>query len=443
MGLRRRRGLALFSVVAAALLCAGAGEGWLLRLQVRPAFVPPADAPEFAPDRVVVKFAGDVTPEQIDAAFAPLGARWIHRGVDDAFDVLEVETGTVLDWVVRLSALPGVEYAEPDYVAWAAASDPDDPYFDPYQWNFFDWGRLSNGYASNFGVQGSKAWNVTQGAGVTVAIVDTGVAYEDYGSFYQAPDLAGQSFVSPKDYVNSDDHANDDNGHGTHVCGTVAQATNNALGVTGLAYACTIMPVKVLSSSGSGYHSWIADGIRWAYNNGAKVINLSLGSSSGSSTLKNAVDDAWNAGCVLCAATGNSGGSRISYPARYDNCMAVGATRFDGKRCTYSQWGTGIDVVAPGGDVRVDQNKDGYGDGILQQTFSGGYGNFSYWFFEGTSMATPHASAVAAMVFASHSSYTNADVRTAIQSTTKDLGAAGYDTKFGHGLVNADGAVNY
>jgi len=427
---------------AAALVAWGAGDGARAPLQLRPAFSPPAEAAEYAIDRVVVKFAPPIAPAAIDAAFGPLGARWLSSGIDRAFDVLSVAPGTVEDWVALLSRLPGVEYAEPDYVAWMTGS-PNDPYFDPYQWNFFDRGALSNGVASNFGVQGQSAWDSATGSGVTVAIVDTGIAYENDGAFVQAPDLAGQTFVDPWDFVNGDSHANDDNGHGTHVAGTVAQATNNALGVAGLAYASKLMPVKVLNASGSGYHSWIADGIRWAANHGAFVINLSLGSSSGSSTLQNAVNDAWNAGSVLCAATGNAGTGKISYPARYTPCIAVGATRFDGKRCSYSQWGTGIDVVAPGGDVGVDQNLDGYGDGILQQTFSGGYGNFSYWFFEGTSMATPHVAAIAALRKSFKSGDTNSQVRTAIESTTKDLGSKGYDTKFGYGLVDAKAAVNY
>jgi serine protease len=429
-------------LLAAVVLVAAGQDPAGVRILVRPPFVPPADAEQFAPDRVVVKFAGEITPQQIDEALAPAGVRWLRRGLDDAFDVLQVEAGTVAEWVARLSTMPGVEYAEPDYVAWASHI-PNDPYYAPYQWNFFDWGRLSNGVKSNFGVQGETAWDTTTGSGVIVAIVDTGVAYENFGSFVIAPDLSGQTFVTPKDFVNGDLHANDDNGHGTHVCGTIMQVTDNSTGVAGLANTCKVMPVKVLNSSGSGSYTNISDGIRWAADNGAFVINLSLGGSSGSTTLKNAVDYAWNKGCVLCAATGNSGAGQISYPARYANCIAVGATRFDGKKCGYSQFGTGIDVVAPGGDMNVDQNGDGYGDGILQQTFQGSVSSFAYYFFTGTSMATPHVSAIAALVKSNKSAYTNTDVRNAIETTTKDLGTKGYDTKFGWGLVSAKDALTY
>jgi serine protease len=431
-----------YAAALAALVAAGSADPQGARFLVKGPFVPPADAPEYAADRVIVKFVNELPPQQIDALLNRFGARWLESGEDHAFDVLKVAPGSVGDWVDLFAQLPGVEYAEPDFVAWMT-STPNDSYFLPYQWNFYDYGTLSNGYASNFGVQGMSAWNTTSGAGVTVAIVDTGVAYENFGAYSQAPDLGGATFVSPKDFVNNDLHANDDNGHGTHVCGTICQTTNNAAGCAGLAFSCTVMPVKVLDASGSGQYSWIADGIRWAADNGASVINMSLGGSSGSSTLQSAVDYAWNKGVVICAAAGNSGRNGIAYPARYSNCIAVGATRFDGARCSYSQWGNGLDVMAPGGDANVDQNHDGYGDGILQQTFSGNPNTFSYYFFTGTSMATPHVSATAALVKANQSNYTNAQVRAAIENTCKDLGAAGYDTKTGWGLVNAAAAILY
>lgn len=431
----------MVGLALAASIAAGSADPQGARFLVKGPFVPPETAPAFAADRVIVKFANDLPPEQIDSLLAPFGARWLESGVDHDFDVLKVVPGTVADWVALFSKIPGVDYAEPDYIAWMS-STPNDTYFFPYQWNFYDYGTLSNGYASNFGVQGMTAWNTTSGAGVTVAIVDTGVAYENYGSYSQAPDLGGATFVSPNDFVNGDLHANDDNGHGTHVCGTICQTTNNSMGCAGLAYSCTIMPVKVLDSSGSGQYSWIASGIRWAADNGASVINMSLGGSSSSSTLLSAVNYAWSKGVVLCAAAGNSGRNGLAYPARYANCMAVGATRFDGARCSYSQWGTNLDVMAPGGDANVDQNHDGYGDGILQQTFQGSPSSFAYYFFTGTSMATPHVSATAALVKA-NKGYTNSQIRTAIEKTCKDLGSSGYDTKTGWGLINAAAAINY
>ncbi|BAL81424.1 S8 family peptidase [Caldisericum exile] len=345
---------------------------------------------------------------------------------------------------------PDIAYVEPNYVA-HAFSLPNDPYFSPYQWDLYDYGMLSNGYASNFGVQAVSAWNITRGAGVKVAIIDTGVAYENYtdpvtGTQYAlAPDLANTKFdtANAYDFVNNDTHANDDNGHGTHVCGTIAQSTNNSIGCAGIAYEATILPIKVLDSSGSGTYDAIANGIIWAADHGARVINMSLGGSQGSTTLYNAIKYAYNKGVVIVCAAGNDGRPLVSYPAAYTECIAVGATRFDGRRAKYSNYGSALDIVAPGGDTSVDQNKDGYGDGILQQTFSGSPTNFGYYFFQGTSMATPHVAAVAALVLSLHPEFTNVQVRTALQSTAKDLGTKGWDKYYGYGLVNAYGAINW
>ncbi len=439
--LHRQKVLAAL-IAAGALVAAGAADTRQARFLERGPFVPPADAPDFVPDEVIVKWNGALDPAEVDALVAPMGGRLLRRGQDDAFDLLSIPGGRVSEWVAWLSGLEIVDYAEPNHVAWIC-STPNDTYFQPYQWNFLDWGQLSNGYASNYGVQGQTAWNTTSGAGVTVAVVDTGVAYENNGAFAQAPDLAGCTFVSPWDFVNNDAHPNDDNSHGTHVAGTVCQTTNNASGCAGLAYSCSIMPVKVLDAAGSGTYANIADGIRWAADHGAFAINLSLSGGSGSSTLQSAVDYAWNKGCVICAAAGNSGAGSIGYPARYTNCIAVGATKFDGKRCSYSQFGTGLDVMAPGGDTGYDQNHDGYGDGILQQTFSGGYANWGYYFFSGTSMATPHVAAIAALVKANKPAYSNAQARAAIENTCKDLDRSGYDTKTGYGLVSAKDAIQY
>ena len=310
---------------------------------------------------------------------------------------------------------------------------------------------LSNGYVSNYGIQAVSAWNITRGAGVKVAVIDTGVAYENYtdpvtGTQYAlASDLANTKFdtTNAYDFVNNDTHANDDNKHGTHVTGTIAQSTNNSWGCAGIAYEATILPIKVLDSSGSGTYDAIANGIIWAADHGARVINMSLGGSQGSTTLYNAIEYAYSNGVVIVCAAGNDGRALVSYPAAYSECIAVGATRFDGKRVRYSNYGSALDIVAPGGDTSVDQNKDGYGDGILQQTFSGSPTSFGYYFFQGTSMATPHVAAVAALVLSVHPEYTNSQVRTALLSTAKDLGTAGWDRYYGYGLVNAYGAVNW
>jgi serine protease len=311
-----------------------------------------------------------------------------------------------------------IEYAEPNYIAYAFGV-PNDPYYQ-YQWNFDN-----DTYG---GVQAEAAWGVTSGAGVTVAVLDTGIAYEDYNQsaqnrYYQAPDLADTNFVGGYDFVDNDTHANDTNGHGTHVAGTIAGATNNSLGVAGLASGATIMPVKVLGQNGAGSYADITDGIIFAADNGADVINLSLGGSASASYLEDALRYAYDKGVTIVAAAGNDGSEIVSYPAAYDAyVIAVGATRFDETLASYSNYGTALDIVAPGGDTSVDQNGDGYVDGILQQTFGTRTNSFSYYFYQGTSMATPHVAAAAALVIASGNAAVPSEVRSVLESTADDLG---------------------
>lgn len=328
-----------------------------------------------------------------------------------------------------------VVYAEPNYIA-TAFYVPNDTLYS-YQWNFDN--------AQTGGVEAEEGWDIQNGSGVTVAVIDTGVAYENYQqggwfwgrtNYYKAPDLNETTFVPGYDFVNDDSHPNDDEGHGTHVAGTIAGTTNNNSGVAGLAYGAKIMPIKVLDGNGSGTYFDVAEGIRFAADNGAQVINLSLGGSTGASYLEDALRYAYEKGVTIVAAAGNNGAGSVSYPAAYDDyVIAVGATRFDESRAPYSNYGSALDIVAPGGDTSVDQNADGYGDGVLQQTFSGSYNNFNYYFYQGTSMATPHVAAAAALVI-SNGAQTPNEVREMLQSTADDLGNAGRDDVYGHGLLN-------
>jgi serine protease len=280
---------------------------------------------------------------------------------------------------------------------------------------------------------------------VIVAIVDTGIAYENYRGYYQAPDLAETLFVPGYDFVNGDTHPNDDHGHGTHVAGTIAQSTNNDRGVAGIAFGCSIMPIKVLGTDGSGNVFNIASGIHYAADHGARVINVSLGSPDPSTTIEQAVAYAYGKGVTVVCAAGNDyeDGSPPSYPAAYDDyCIAVGAVRFDNARAYYSNTGSYLDIVAPGGDLSVDQNGDGYPDGIVQQTFTIDPRAFNYFFFQGTSMATPHVSGVAALLVSHGAADPNA-VRAAIEGSALDVGAAGWDEEYGWGVVDAHAALQY
>ena len=343
---------------------------------------------------------------------------------------LQKESIDVSLLIQNLRQDPRIEYAEPNYIA-EAQSFPNDPYY-KYQWNF-----------KNINIE--NAWEISQGAGAVVAIVDTGVAYENYGKYKQAPDLAGTSFVSGYDFIGNDNHPNDENGHGTHIAGTIAQTTNNNLGTAGIAPKASIMPIKVLDKNGRGNYFDIAQGIYWAADNGADVINLSLGGSSSSRYLKDACAYAYSKGVTIVAASGNDSKNKVIYPARYnDYVIAVGAVRFDGAKSYYSNTGSGLDIMAPGGDLKVDQNNDGYGDGILQQAIKNTLRRqkFEYYFFQGTSMACAHISGAAALL-TSQGINTPQKIREALEKTAEDKGSFGWDKKYGWGIVDIFKALNY
>ena len=329
-----------------------------------------------------------------------------------------------------------VDYAELNYYA-RAVFMPDDPYFG-YQWNMDNPNHTS--------INMEEAWTIQVGdPNVIIAVLDTGVAYENYDTYLQAPDLAETHFVPGYDFVNNDEHPNDDEGHGTHVTGTIAQSTNNDLGVAGVAYGCSIMPVKVLDEEGSGSHFDIANGLHFAADNRAKVINMSFGSSQNSSTLEDAIAYAFEHGVTLVCAAGNDyeNGNPTIYPAAYnDYCIAVGATRYDDTRAYYSSTGDYVDIAASGGDTNVDQNGDGYPDGILQQTFVEDPDDFAYWFFQGTSMASPHVTGAAGLVISNGITDPN-QVREALEMTATDLGEPGKDDEYGWGLLNVPAALEY
>jgi serine protease len=320
---------------------------------------------------------------------------------------------------------PAVEYSEPNYIAGIAAEpvripaplSPNDPYY-RFQWHFEN-------------IQMPAAWDRTSGGNVTVAIVDTGV---DFG----APDLANTNRMPGYDFSNNDTDPTDDNGHGTHVAGTVAQSTDNNLGVAGVAYSARLLPVKVLGSNGQGTYENIINGITYAVNQGAKVINLSLSGRNGSEALREAVQFAHSRNVVVVAAAGNSSGP-VEYPAAYDEfVIAVGATRFDNTLAPYSNSGAEIDLMAPGGDVDIDQNGDGYGDGVLQNTINSTNTGYSYRFFEGTSMASPHVAGVAALLWSVKPSTSNTEIESVLGQTALNLGSV---DRFGAGLVQAAKAI--
>ncbi|HET9624685.1 MAG TPA: S8 family serine peptidase [Kofleriaceae bacterium] len=411
--------------------------------------LPAADAAALAagdPDDILVDLKDDATPAQVAAVERAAG---VHLAlVDDTATATKLYRAHVdpaqRDAIIaRLQANPEVEIAEPDaqislspeeQVVRAPLDDATHPGFpnDPkykFQWHLDQIGM-------------PRAWQLADGNGVTVAVLDTGVGYEDYKNFHQLPDLKGITFVDPYDFVANTTHANDDHGHGSHVTGTIAQVTNNGIGVAGIARNVKIMPLKVLSGSGSGSVAGIADAIRYAADKGAKVINMSLGGAFPSTVLKKAVAYAHSKGVTVVCAAGNESRGRVGYPAAYPGAVAVSATQFDEATTFYSNYGKDVDIAAPGGNMRIDQNGDGLPDGVLQNTIViGDPTRDDYFGFMGTSMASPHVAGVAALVVGE--GVTNPDqVEQVLKATARKPSNQKYTPeRYGAGIVDAPAAV--
>ncbi len=356
--------------------------------------------------------------------------------------VLRVKTpdGQELAWAQTLSKDGRVAYAEPNYQrsirppvlssavstatdgGAATAHTPDDPYFASLQWNLRT-------------IKAPQAWDTTTGSSaVILAVIDTGL---DLGH----PDLSCRGkIVSGYDFYNNDSSAQDDHGHGTHVAGIAAACTNNGGGVAGVNWNVAIMPVKVLGANGSGSASAVADGIVWAVNHGARVINLSLGSSDASQAERDAVTYAYNHDVLVIAAAGNeyAEGNPISYPAAYAHVLAVAATGDRDERAAYSNTGAYVDVAAPGGNPTSASDLTP-GHWIMSTYWRGG--GASYVQMVGTSQAAPHVAGLAALIRGLNASLPAGQVQTIIQNTADDIGTIGRDDAFGHGRINAQAAV--
>ncbi len=332
-----------------------------------------SDSDEEVPGEIAVDVRDDVS----DADLADLEARYgLHPNSSwsHAHDKLEIVTVPLADEsgvLDRLSKDPRVESAEPMEVM-RASFIPDDPLY-AKQWHLTRVGA-------------EKAWEYSCGEGATVAIVDTGVACYDKGPFSRGTDLGGTRCENGYNFVHDSTDAYDDQGHGTHVAGTVAQTTNNGKGTAGLAYCARLMPVKVLNRNGWGTLADVAEGIRYAADNGAQVINLSLGGSGKSKILEQAVNHALSKGVVVVAAAGNSGRA-VGYPAAYEGVIAVSATDSNDNIAWFSSRGPQVVIAAPG-------------VAVTQQTICDGGRNKCELFgtFNGTSMASPHVAGAAAMM---------------------------------------------
>lgn len=367
----------------------------------------------YLPDEVLVKFKEEVSGRIQEALFQRLGAEKLEEIPAIGTLRLKIPAGKVESLVKELMHQPGVEYAEPNYTRQAFLT-PNDTYWS-LQWGLNNTGQSSSCFpagTADADIDGPEAWDITTGSSsVKIAILDTGIQANH-------PDLSGK-VVAAKSFVGG--NPNDGNGHGTHVAGIASAITNNARGVAGTSWASVLMNGKVLTNAGYGSASSSANGIIWAADNGAKVINMSYGSSSASTTEQNAVNYAWNKGVVLVAAAGNSNSSSKLYPAAYTNVIAVAATTNTDVKASFSNYGNWVHVAAPG------------------YCIASTYKNNGYAWASGTSMSSPFTAGEAALIFAQFPSYTNAQVRDKIFTSVDVISGTG--TYWVYGRINLHKAV--
>jgi serine protease len=432
------------------------------------AIAPPSTASAaptgYAPARILVKYAS-ATPARARAATASSAGALDPVVTAPHTRLLKLAPGvSIVAALRRLRGRADVAWAVPDYTAHTAEAAPLVPNDVGDGTQAGDWQQLQWNFSGPFGVNAPQAWaNVAAdgapgGKGVIVAVLDTGVAYATHGRFPRSPDFSRYGFVGGYDFIAHNRFPNDRNGHGTFVAGTIAEATNNHYGLTGLAFAARIMPVRVLNSQGEGEASTIAEGVRFAVKHGARVINLSLEFSSNVTAsdipeLIEALRYARRRGVLVVAAAGNEGHTAIAYPARAPDVVAVGATTEHGCLADYSNDGSGLTLVAPGGGA--DANLPGdpncfpeapAGRDVFQVTFTGssprrfGMPNG----YEGTSMASPHVAATAALIIASGvlgRRPTPAQLIARLRATARKLGGGGDEALYGAGLVDAAAAT--
>jgi serine protease len=404
------------------------------------------------PDEVIVHYedgtGGGVAADVAESA----GAEPIAE-LPGGSEQLQIEDGgSVRETIAELRADPNVTYAVPNWRAHAAAEAPNDPDA-RRQWNMF----------GPYGINLVDAWTLAEGLGArggrgaVVALLDSGVAYERYKRYRRAPDLRRSTFVHPWDFIQRDRHPNDVYGHGTHVAGTIAQTTNNGIATAGIAFNANIMPLRVLDSQGEGDSAEIARAIRYAVRHRADVINLSLEfppevRSAEIPDVVSALHLARRRGVVVVAAAGNQTDIAVAYPARVPSVIAVAATTIDGCQADYSNSGDDLDVSAPGGGADAPNtdsvwdaahcNPDSLGKPIIQQTFTRGIQHFGLpRDYEGTSMAAPHVSAIAALLIATKRLGPNPSPREVEARIEETARPTDRPDRYGAGLVDAAAAL--
>lgn len=392
----------------------------------------PSPRPRFrgyAADRVLVRFKPEVGDAYADAVLRMYEFPAVHRIPGIGAYAVRIPAGTTVpETLALLRRNPEVELARPDYPA-RLADVPNDPYFLNYQYALANRGGILNvspdirpQMTAGADIKAVDAWTVTKGdAGTIIAILDTGVDKTH-------PDLAGK-VLDGYDFANDDGDADDDVWHGTHVAGIAAAGTNNTVGTAGVAWNCRILPVKVTDGTGDGYYSWIIDGIIYAADHGAAVINISLGGSVDDPLLKQACQYAHDKGVMIAAAAGNDGTLGVLYPAAYDDAvLAVAASDYNDAITSFSSYGPEVDVAAPGLWILAPAPQWYVGEGYLP-----------YLFGTGTSMASPHVAGMAALLKTAKPDLAADDLMKLIRYTADDINKTAYpgrDDHAGYGRIN-------
>jgi serine protease len=419
--------------------------------------------------------AADYVPGEVVVGYAPAEAPAVASDIAHVGRIASIDTGTpnvgivhlrrgqrVASEIARLRHKPGIEYAVPNYIARAAGSwIPNDPGRAHVRGG---WQRLQWDFLATTGIDAPGAWanlraDGRPGArGVVVAVLDTGIAYRSWKTFRKSPDFTGTRFVAPYDFVKKHSLPLDREGHGTFVAGVIAEATNNGIGLTGLAYGASLMDVRVLGADGTGDAATISKGIRYAVKHGARVINLSLEfsldvTSSDIPDIISAIRYAHQRGVVVVAAAGNEGVSQLAYPSAAPDAISVGATTRDRCLADYSNGGPHLDLVAPGGGDDSSLVSDPschpernlppiYQETMLDAARPGRFGipNDVY----GTSMSAPQVAAAAALVIASRvlGKHPSPDeVLHRLEQTAQQLGSAKPNSQYGYGQLDVAAAT--
>ncbi len=368
---------------------------------------------EFATGRIILKFKNNVGLGEQISLFKKLGLEKIDIFKKLDYQLMKVKPGSEQNLIAQLRDNPLVDKVELDGVVrvFMTTNDP----LISQQWGLFK---------AKFADPGTSAWDINKGStSIKIAILDTGIDQNH-------EDLVSKIVVN-KNFTTSST-VDDLYGHGTHVAGIAAAVINNNIGVAGSGYNSVLMNVKVLDDRGSGYYSWVANGIIWAVDNGAKVINMSLGGSMASSILEDAINYAWSKGAVVVAAAGNDGSDAPSYPAYYTNAIAVAATDSSDLKTSWSNYGSWVDVAAPGSSIYS-----------TLPNHSNRIGKRNYGSLSGTSMAAPYVAGLAGLVWASGLCSNNTCVRNQIESTSDSVPGTGLYWTYGRiNALNALGGVS-